>query len=122
MLINQKTTASIQIPKFLQSVLWSSNIDSLDLKQDQDYIIHQVLIYGALVHLRWLFKTYAKKEILETFKTSPYKSYYPARFHFVKDFILGLKTYKFNEKLYVQNTPRDFRYQKGQPIYQIVAV
>lgn len=41
-----------KIPKRLQSVLWSVNIDGLDIKKNKSDIIHQVLIYGVLDDLK----------------------------------------------------------------------
>lgn len=110
------------IPKSLQSVLWSGNVEKMDLKRDKGYIIHQVLIYGDINDFRWLFEAYSKKDVIQTFLTVPYKSYSPERFHFVSNFLLGLKNYQFNERLYVQNTPRDLGYEKSQPAFKVVGV
>ena len=96
------------VPKELQSVLWSQNIDDLDKIKDKNYIIHQILSYGRMDDILWLFTTYSKSEIKETFITHPYKDYDTARFHFIKKYILSIKE-PLNNQLYVKNTPRDIR-------------
>lgn len=89
------------IPKHLQSLLWSTNADRLDHKKDKAYIIHQVLIYGTLADIRWLFQTYPKQEIIRVFLTVPYKNYPRAVFHFIKNYILKLKDQTVDEELYI---------------------
>ncbi len=105
----------MKLPKRLQSVLWSVNIDHLNLEKDKYYIIHQILIYGSFADLQWLFKTYNRSKITETFLT-PYKNYPRNIFYFVKNYILGLKNSNLNENDYVtsihgsirQRTPPNF--------------
>jgi len=46
-----------KIPSFLQAVLWSVDIKDLNLEEDKIYIINQVLAYGGVEELKWLFKT-----------------------------------------------------------------
>lgn len=57
-----------KIPKKMQWLFWSVNIDDLDLKRDKDYIISQVLNYGTWEDLKWLFKVYSEKEIKNVIK------------------------------------------------------
>lgn len=97
------------IPKTLQGILWSIDTSHLDLEKDKIYIIHQILSYGIMEHLQWLFKTYPKKEITNVFLNSPYKDYRISRFYFVKNYLLSLKNNSLNEKHYVKNIPRDIR-------------
>ena len=97
------------VPHNLQSVLWSSNIKNLDLVVDKSYIIHQILAYGQLEDMKWLFSTYPRKTIVDTFTTTPYKDYRRARFYFVKDMIMGISHMPLSESLYVKNIPRDIR-------------
>jgi hypothetical protein len=52
-----------KILKKLQSVLWSYNVEDLDLKKDKEYIIAQVLNYGTWEDLKLLYKLYSEKEI-----------------------------------------------------------
>ena len=42
-------------PKNLQAYLWSANTNDLDLKEDKNYIIHQLFAYGGIPQWRWLF-------------------------------------------------------------------
>lgn len=92
----------MKLPKHLQSVLWSVNINNLDLNKDRYYIVHQILSFGILDDISWLTGTYSKKDIIDVFMVS-FKDYSRPRFYFVKDAILGLKTWRPNEKYYVKN-------------------
>ena len=94
------------IPRRLQPFLWSVDVAKLDLEKNKTYIIHQIFAYGDLPALKWLFKTYSKKTIIETFTLHPYKDYFRNRFHFIKNIILPLKNENMDERYYVKNTPR----------------
>jgi hypothetical protein len=52
-----------KLPKSLQSVLWSYNLNELDLEEDKELIITQVLNYGSWKELKWLYSIYPEKEI-----------------------------------------------------------
>jgi hypothetical protein len=101
--------SSKKIPSFLQGVLWSVKIDDLNLEKDKVYIINQILSYGTLPMIKWLFQTYPKKIILNTFLKHPIKDYRHSRFQFVKNFLLGLEKINLNPNSYVKNLPRDIR-------------
>lgn len=90
-----------KIPQRLQAVLWSCDIKQLDLKRDRAYIIHQILIYGTMEDLKWLFKTYTKKEVVQTFIQVPYKSYSQLIYHWVKNCLLGLRQTNLDFNHYV---------------------
>lgn len=98
----------MRIPKTLQSILWSTNIDLLDLEKDKYYIIHQILSFGNLDNIIWAFRTYSKKTIIDVFKKS-FKEYRRPRFYFIKDALLGLRKWHPDERYYVKNTPRIIR-------------
>jgi len=53
----------LKIPSKMKWLFWSYDIKSLSLKKDKDYIIPQVLNYGAWDDLKWLYKVYSEKEI-----------------------------------------------------------
>lgn len=93
----------MKLPHHLQSVLWSANINKLNLDKDKYYIIHQILSFGILDDIYWLSSIYLKKEIVDVFMVS-FKDYSRPRFYFVKDAILGLKSWHPDEKYYVKNT------------------
>ena len=97
------------IPKTLQAVLWSADVSNLDPQKDKAYIIHQVLSYGRMEDLKWVFIAYPREKIIEVFKNSPYKDYTKSRFYFVKNYLLSLKNDPIDEKNYVKNIPRDIR-------------
>lgn len=103
--MEKKSLKQKKIPKRLQPILWSVDVRHLDIERDKGYIIHQIFAYGRMEDILWVFKTYPKKEIIEVFKT-PYKDYFQARFHFVKNFLLGLTSWRPDQRLYVKNIPR----------------
>ncbi|MFH1258704.1 MAG: hypothetical protein ABII74_02635 [Elusimicrobiota bacterium] len=53
------------LPKMLQSVLWSYNLSSLDLKKNKHLVITQVLNHGNWEQLQWLIKHCKWPEIKE---------------------------------------------------------
>lgn len=91
-----------KIPASLQGILWSKNVRNLDLERDKVYIIHQVLSFGNLKQIKWLFKIYGSAEIQEVFLKHPKKVYTPAIFNFVKRIILNLGHKKLLPKNYVK--------------------
>ena len=52
-----------QIPSRMKWLFWSYDIESLDLKDDKDYIITQILNHGTWQDLKWLYKLYSEKDI-----------------------------------------------------------
>ena len=89
------------IPSSFQGILWSVDVKNLDLKEDKNYIIHQILMYGDLEEIAWLFKVYSKEEVKKVFKKAPMKIYSPQAFYFIKSIILGLKKKPLSSKNYV---------------------
>lgn len=88
-------------PKSLQAILWSSDVNQLDIEKNKGYIIHQLLMYGNLDELRWLFQTYSKRTVVDIFLSHPAKLYPKEMFPFIKDYILGLRGVSINEEDYV---------------------
>lgn len=54
-----------KLPKFLKSVLWSYELNKMDLKEDKEVIITQVLNYGDWKDLKWLYSVYTEGDIKE---------------------------------------------------------
>jgi hypothetical protein len=50
-------------PAFLRSILWSYDLNKVDLREDKKGIITQVLNYGDWKALKWLYSFYGEKEI-----------------------------------------------------------
>jgi hypothetical protein len=94
-----------KIPSSLQHLFWSVRLEDIDLQKDKVYIINQVLGFGGLPELRWLFKTYPREVIKEVFLKQPIKTYRAPTFNFVKEILLGIEEFLPEEK-YVVNTPR----------------
>jgi len=91
-----------RIPQEFQPILWSVNVKNLDLKKDKNYIIHQVLSYGTIDQIRWLFKVYRKETIKKVFLRHPQNIYSPSELHFIKNILLGLKNTILSKKKYVK--------------------
>lgn len=88
-------------PRNLQGILWSVDVDSLNLEKDKDYIINQVLLYGDLGELHWLFTTYGRKGVTDVFLKHPMKMYFKQPFHFIKNYLLPLAQTPLDEEDYV---------------------
>ncbi|TSC79731.1 MAG: Uncharacterized protein G01um101429_406 [Parcubacteria group bacterium Gr01-1014_29] len=80
-----------KIPHFLQPFLWSVNIDGLDVNEDKVYIINQILAFGDMKALAWIFKTYSLHELRDVFSRHGMRIYREAGFYFVKDILLGIR-------------------------------
>jgi hypothetical protein len=89
-------------PTGLQAVLWSKSLTTLDFDKDKNYIINQVLAYGLLEHLEWLFKVYSKSTIIETFLKNPTRIYSNKALNFIKILLLDGKSANLDEKKYVR--------------------
>jgi len=94
-----------KIPDSFQNVFWSVKLEDLDLEKDKIYIINQVLAFGGIEELRWLFKTYPTKAIKEVFLSHPIKTYRAPTFNFVKETLLEIEE-RLPEERYVIDTPR----------------
>lgn len=51
-----------------QRILWSYDVNSLDIKEDKVYIITQVLNYGKWEDVKLLYKLYNDEDIREVVK------------------------------------------------------
>ncbi len=91
-------------PQSLQAVLWSCPVSHLDVTKDRIYIINQVLAYGDFEELRWLLRTYSRKEIVDVFLHRPIRTYRKETFVFIRDYVLKSKT-SLPETRYVINPP-----------------
>lgn len=88
-------------PKNLQAILWSSDVNQLDIEKNKGYIIPQVFIYGTMDELRWLFQTYGRETLTHHFLNHPGKLYPKKVFHFVKNYLLRLSRKNVDEEDYV---------------------
>jgi hypothetical protein len=60
-----------KFPKSVENVLWSYNINKIDLNLHKKLIIAQVLNYGSENATEWLFETYRLDEIRKTAEQIP---------------------------------------------------
>ena len=88
---------------FLQPLLWSISADKLDLQRDRAYIIHQVLSYGTLEHIKLLFTLYARQKVVDTFIRHPKRLYQAAVFYFIKNIVLDLMDTPLEKNKYIKN-------------------
>lgn len=103
MIIKSKIeTNKTVLPENLKGILWSKNIDDVDLENDKIYIIHQVLSFGDIEEIKWLFKNYTLDEIKMVFINIPKRIYTRPVFLFVKEYILKINT-GLDEKNYVKS-------------------
>lgn len=91
----------IHPPKSLQPILWSTDVKLLDIQKDKWYIIHQVLIYGTLQEIRWLLRTYSLREVVNVFVHKPAKLYPKKVYHFIKNYLLPLRSVRLDPEDYV---------------------
>lgn len=96
------------IPKNLQGILWSRDIDKLDLEKDKDYIIHQILSTGSWNDVAWLFKTYSTDTLRNSFENTPEKDYSEQSYNFAKNILLEIPN-DLDKKRYVKTYPRNIR-------------
>ncbi|MFH1259801.1 MAG: hypothetical protein ABII74_08350 [Elusimicrobiota bacterium] len=80
-----------KLPQFLRPFLWSADIKDLDLKKDGVYIINQVLAYGNMKALKWLFSNYSTDEIKEVFLRRSMRIYRESAFNFIKNILLDIE-------------------------------
>src|SRR3989304_7077168 len=95
----------VNLPANLQPVLWSKNIDLLDLQKDQTYIIHQILAYGTWDQIKWLFDVYTTSTISNVFSHKPEKDYSEKSFNFAKNILLEIDR-DLDKTKYVKTFPR----------------
>ncbi|MGK5094987.1 hypothetical protein WDW89_23630 [Deltaproteobacteria bacterium TL4] len=51
------------LPDFLSGVLWSYDLNALDIQKNAKRIITNTLLYGDIEAVQWLFKNYSREEI-----------------------------------------------------------
>ena len=91
------------IPRQLQPLLWSADSKALDVKRDSIYIVHQILSYGSLEHLKLLFTLYSKEEISDIFTKHPKRLYQPAVYYFIKNIVLELSSVSLDKDKYIKH-------------------
>ncbi len=89
-----------KLPKFLQPFLWSVKIDDLDIKKDKVYVVNQILAFGDIEALKWLFNNYSFAAIKRVFLSRSMRIYRDSAFNFVKKNLLGINK-PLNTKKYV---------------------
>ncbi len=98
-----KTFISSNPPPTVTQALWSANLHALDLTKHKKYIIHQVLQFGDLQAIAWLFSVYRKETVKEVFICQAENVYTPRSFNFISKYVLGIVPDSLNQQLYVSN-------------------
>lgn len=91
-----------EIPASLNSVLWSYDLEKLDLKKHKELIITQVLNYGTWKEVKWLFSIYEESEIREIITHPRRGSWWPK----VLNFWLTFLEIEIPEEVYEQAVVR----------------
>ncbi len=60
-----------KMPQSVRAVLWSYDLNKIDLATHKELIITQVLNFGSKEATDWLFKTYSKDEIIKVASLVP---------------------------------------------------
>ena len=93
-----------KLPFFLRSCLWSYNLKKLDLEKDKALIIEHILNYGGDEPVKWLLKTYTKRDIISVLKNPSRGFWYEESLNFwllVSNIKLDKETYeKAIKKIY----------------------
>lgn len=83
----------MKIPKSMEWLFWSYDPKSLDLRADKEYIVTQVLNYGKWEDVQWLFRMYAREEIIEIVRNPRRGSWFPNVLHYWQT-IFGIRIRK----------------------------
>lgn len=60
-----------QLPQSVKATLWSYDLDKINLQKHKKLIISQVLNFGSLEAISWLFSTYSSEDIKEAALSLP---------------------------------------------------
>jgi len=61
----------IQLPESVKATLWSYDLAQLELQKHKELIISQVLNFGSLEAISWLFTNYSSADIKEAALNTP---------------------------------------------------
>ncbi len=61
----------IQLPQSVKATLWSYDLAQIDLQKHKKLIISQVLNFGSLEAISWLFSNYSSADIKEATLNTP---------------------------------------------------
>lgn len=65
----------IQLPDSVKATLWSYDLAQIDLQKHKKLIISQVLNFGSLDAVSWLFSNYSSADIKEAALNTPLGSW-----------------------------------------------
>ncbi len=55
--------ATVELPQSVKAVLWSYDLSQIDLEKHKKIIIPQVLNFGSMEAISWLFDNYSSDDI-----------------------------------------------------------
>ncbi|MEW6684751.1 MAG: hypothetical protein AB1393_00910 [Candidatus Edwardsbacteria bacterium] len=70
----------VSIPSDFRLYFWDTSIKNIDLRKHQIYVIERLLEYGNEKAVRWMFKHFRRRTIMETLKKSRVLSQRTANF------------------------------------------
>jgi len=56
------------LPAFLKSIFWSWDFSKLNLQKHKKTILKQIMEFGSISAISWMFKNYKKSEIKDFLK------------------------------------------------------
>ncbi len=89
---------SKKLPKSVENVLWSYNLNKINIFTNKKLIIAQVLNFGTTEATDWLFKTYSIDEISNTAQQIPLGQW-DKKSLALWSLYLGIKPIKKSEKV-----------------------
>jgi hypothetical protein len=89
---NESSHSDGTIPQYFKPILWSYDIDKIDLESSKSTIIINTINYGNLQHWKWLMYHYGKDIIREVLGTVPVTSIRP-RVQRLATLLFDIKTF-----------------------------
>lgn len=68
------------MPNFLKECFWDTNINTLDIIKNKQFIISRIFSFGNDTAVKWMLKTYTREDIIETARNSRNFTLKTARF------------------------------------------
>ena len=60
----------MNLPQSVKNTLWSYDISQIDIQKDKNIIIFNILNFGTIESIKWLYRTYTKEDIINSISSS----------------------------------------------------
>lgn len=94
-----------RLPRYLHQFFWDVIPRQVDLGEHSEYVIARLLEHGDLAAIRWLLRTYTKKEIAEVVRQSRQLSRKSANFWRLQLAIPKAEVYALNRPYLLSPEP-----------------